>query len=187
MNTDDLYSLLRDPEIFHYESYLSQSSLGDVFLNTIELFSLGDIKHYVKYKDSYMKLDNLCIDKLLKLTLLTILGQNIGNDVNLSEVLTELVLLKDQEALEDLLMSMVISDLINVKIDQYGSKLRVDDVYVSRDAYNEENITLRVLTEEDVQIKSVKWARQILEAWLTQKIKPNENQLLQKPHESLDI
>lgn len=182
MNTNEVYSRLRDPTIFNYDPYSSETLIEDEFLlNTIELFSLGDIKHYMRYKEKFIELDELCIDKLLKLTLLSILGQNIGNRLSLNDVLEDLVLIKQQESLEDLLISMVVSNLISVKIDQNTKSLLVEDVFVLRDAYNEDRCKLRVLTEADVQPRSVKWARLILEAWRTQKIKPNQEQLLQKP------
>lgn len=188
MNKDEVYSILRDPNVFHYEAYLLENPNEDeVLLNTIELFSLGDIKHYIRYKDNYLELDELCIDKLLKLSLLTVLGKNIGNSLKLNEIMAELVIVNDEETLEDLIMSMVISNLIAVKINQNERSLQVEDVFVMRDAYNEDKVKLRVLLEEDVRGKSVKWARQILEAWSKQKIIPNQEQLLQQPRGSLDL
>lgn len=182
MNSDQVYEILARPDIINYEPFLSQSLATDEkLINTIELFAFGDIQTYIKFKDSFIQVKGRSLEKLVTLSLLSILCENVGNELSMSEILEKLVFLETAEALENLLIYMVDSDYIDVTIDQQKATVSVNEVFVLRDAYNDQSYTLRVLGENDVRCKSVTWAREVLRKWTKEIVVPNKEQLLQDP------
>lgn len=170
MDQQELYKLIAQPGLFNYVQYLSEAT-DEKLRNTVELFAYGTVEHYEKYRHKFIELDATCLQKLVCASLLTLLSENIGNTLKQVDILAKLRCLETPDALEDLLISMVDANCVSVKIDRQKCTVAVLDVAVLRDAYSND-ITLRVLQPHEVQSASVAWARQVIRAWIDQKIVP---------------
>ncbi|WPK25110.1 hypothetical protein PUMCH_002413 [Australozyma saopauloensis] len=183
MENNHIYQLLAQPRLYNYSSYLELlPGVDQKEANTLELFSFGDIEHYLKYTDQYLSLDNVLIRKLISLSILSIVSRNVGNEIPLKSILTELHYVPSIEDLEDLLIQMIDMECFHATIDQKKGTVYVQQMLVLRDAFNlETHALLRVLTEEDIEHRSVAWARRVLQSWMDAKISPAKEQLLLEP------
>lgn len=180
MTDEQVIALLREPHIFNYASYLEPPVTSDQkLLNTIELFAFGDTAYYERHRSEYITLDEGCLRKLVSLTLFSLLGKNVGNELLISEVLADLVHLQSPAELEDLLIDLAVSGYVCTRIDQHRGLVLVQEVRVLRDAYNADNVKLRVFREGELETQSVEWARAVLSKWLESKIGPTKDGLVE--------
>lgn len=181
MEENDVLTLLRDPDTFNYSSLLVDPEISDpIILNTVELFAFGTIGNYESSRSKYIVLDKICTSKLITLTLLSILSENVGNEIGIFDVLSQLVHLESSRELENLLIHLAVSGYIRTRIDQNKGLIHVQEVKVLRDAYNANEVKLRALDDKEIERKSVDWARNVLSRWLETKIIPTKEGLEEK-------
>lgn len=82
-----------------------------------------------------------------------------------------------EQALEELLSSMVDEKLIQARINERTHTVEFLASYIQRDAYNSTNTDLHVLTEGDIPKRSVSQARATLQKWVEQHIARAREQL----------
>lgn len=187
----DILQLLGDQ--YNYLKYLLQipstleTSHNDIpLINTLELFTYGDYKHYEKYRAHYVELDTKLTEKLLRLTILSLAMEyenlSVSRDLVVDELKGALMTLTtnnnsgtsyDTElTLESILMAMVDENIVNVKVDDVQETLEFGNVVKLRDSYSSRYGNLRILTEDDVASRSLDNARQKLELWMETRLKP---------------
>lgn len=161
---------LGDDTTYHFASQLDREPSR--LANTIEVFAFGTYSTYLRHQDACVALDPSQVRKLIRLTVLLVVGQNTGHRVPFSHFLEEQqlghalsVLGQKNEDLERVLIDMKYEGLIDVKIDEVNETVEVLRAPVARDAYLPE-YPLKVMAEEEV-LTSVPRAREYLLEWAT--------------------
>lgn len=195
----DILQLLRDPSHYNYLVYLQKVPLSlelsendQKLINTLELFAYGDYKHYEKYRPHYVELDRTLLEKLVKLTVVSLAMDHENLSISRSVLVAELggalrVLARMSAsgtpeeaegteeielALEEVLIAMVDDNIVNVKVDDVKETLEFGNVVTFRDSYSSQYGKLRVLTEDDICSRSLEGAVVKLERWMETKLKP---------------
>lgn len=184
--TEQIITRLETPEIYNFrdilDSYIespAQTGINDQVLNTLELFAYGGCSAYSKSPGKYMNLSEKGKEKLIQLSILSVLNGNVGNYVSFNDIIRVVnPFITEPLALESVLITMTDSDTIKVKIDEKKQVLRVVDTPVLRDAYNESTYRLRVLEIEDLMVLLVGRAKQILQKWLDESIAPVQQEFV---------
>ncbi|CAK7901401.1 hypothetical protein CAAN1_06S03972 [[Candida] anglica] len=164
-------------------------------LNTIELFAFGNYSHYLKYKSKFLELEKELLLKLIKLTILSMTADHEGKTISLDEMESKyqlqtaiehygsLTSAMECHLLESIFFSMVDDCLIDVKLDDWGSRVNVMKTIHLRDCYNSEDIQLVVLTEEDIPRNAgTSYAK--LEKWLEMNIMPIQKEFEKNRHDN---
>lgn len=188
ISSEEALEYLFDESNYNFRHFLQEVSSGNstentqvpLIINTVELFAFGNLAHYIKYKQHYVELPQQGVEKLMKLTLVSFCNEYEGTSVPIDELLLALHIEElevHQETLEQLIMSMVDTKLISALVDEKQRSVTFQASYVQRDAYNSSTYKLRVLTEEDVNKRSVTRAKAILQRWVDEYIAPTREQL----------
>ncbi|GEQ70100.1 hypothetical protein JCM33374_g3776 [Metschnikowia sp. JCM 33374] len=155
-----------------------EDELQDKILNTIELFAFGGCPNYAKEPNKYIALTDRAKQKLVELSILSKLGENVGNEVKYTELLPIVQpYVRDIPTLDMVLISMIDAQTVKLKIDEERSLLRIFDTPVLRDAYNETNYRLRNIKHEHLMVMSVGRAKKILQKWLHESVVPVRKEL----------
>ncbi|KAL6453637.1 hypothetical protein SBY92_005209 [Candida maltosa Xu316] len=194
LSIQDIPSILSNNSKLNYLSDLltitstipeTLSEDDEKLLNTLELFTFGNYHHYVKYRTKYIELNGTILNKLLKLTLISINVDHLTNQtsfISFDSILNDYQI-DDVRSLYPLIIELNFQKLINVKIDDANGQLIVlnggdekdtnDSGGFKRDVYNSDDYTLRVLDETiDIPNKSVSLARAKLIDFINEKLIP---------------
>lgn len=178
----------RDEQTYNYRQALEQAyneanqlktTTGhEKIINTLELFSYGNISMYETNPHPFLELDYQEKRKLTELSILSVLNRNVGNEIGLEYLLSTLVPeISTCDQLEAHLMRMVDLGAIMVKIDEMREVVLVEDTLRLRDAYNKDKYSLRVLSTEDIEDVSIQQAKINLKEWIDTKVVPTTREL----------
>lgn len=192
----DIPDLLVEPSKINYLkelTYLNNQSINkeddndDKLLNTLELFTFGNFKQYNKYKTKYIELNEIMINKLIKLTLISINTDFINQIISFDKInqIYDLNIGK----IYNILIELNFQNLINIQIDDAQNVLIIKEKKILRDVYNddEDDYKLRVLNEdEDLGVtKLVKLSKLKLQNWINEKLNPVKNEIENRLNTSL--
>ncbi|MCP8717437.1 MAG: hypothetical protein M5E90_08450 [Asgard group archaeon] len=192
----DIPDLLVEPSKINYLkelTYLNNQSINkeddndDKLLNTLELFTFGNFKQYNKYKTKYIELNEIMINKLIKLTLISINTDFINQIISFDKInqIYDLNIGK----IYNILIELNFQNLINIQIDDVQNVLIIKEKKILRDVYNddEDDYKLRVLNEdEDLGVtKLVKLSKLKLQNWINEKLNPVKNEIENRLNTSL--
>ena len=192
----DIPDLLVEPSKINYLkelTYLNNQSINkeddndDKLLNTLELFTFVNFKQYNKYKTKYIELNEIMINKLIKLTLISINTDFINQIISFDKInqIYDLNIGK----IYNILIELNFQNLINIQIDDVQNVLIIKEKKILRDVYNddEDDYKLRVLNEdEDLGVtKLVKLSKLKLQNWINEKLNPVKNEIENRLNTSL--
>lgn len=188
--------ILRDKETYNYVIYLQKFKKYekheevDRFINTVELFAFGDYLHFLAYKESYIKLDDVLLIKLIRLTILSAASQE-GKTMKVNELLANYKLKNAIEhyievtddrrpfeiVFEKICIDMVDESIIEIKFDDIERTILTGKINVIRDCFDSKITSLRILKEEDVINKNLSNALNHLQEWFQNNIKETKTDL----------
>ena len=149
----DIPDLLVEPskinylkELTHLNNQSTNEEDDDKLLNTLELFAFGNFKQYNKYKSKYIELNEIMINKLIKLTLISINTDFINQIISFDKInqIYDLNIGK----IYNILIELNFQNLINIQIDDVQNVLIIKEKKILRDVYNDE-YELRILNEDE--------------------------------------
>lgn len=200
MTEIEIVSILKDETRYNYYEIIRDIQRcpydGSILVNTLELFAFGNYPHYIKYQAQFIELDSELLLKLIKLTILAMCSENEGSTILTIEMERQYGIESairhyyeviettggDSPAchlLESILFSMIDDCLISIKLDDKDQKIRVIKSHKLRDCYNKNDITLKVLCEEDIPRNAgTSYAK--LEKWLHENIQPTRKEYTRK-------
>ncbi|RCK56520.1 hypothetical protein Cantr_05323 [Candida viswanathii] len=183
ISIQDIPNILLDPSKISYLQELLFLSSQDAptdeqdikLLNTLELFTFGDYDDYVKYKDSYVELDETLLVKLIRLTIISINTDYINQVISFDKVRQEYGINVREVYL--IIIELGFQNFVNVQIDDVHNVLVIREKKVLRDVYNDEEYSLRVLNEEEDlgDTRLVRLSKLKLQAWIHEKLTPVKN------------
>ncbi|CAI5757562.1 unnamed protein product [Candida verbasci] len=166
----EVVNLLKEKNKYSY--LIELLKLGDIdekLINTVELFTVGNYQHYLKYQQDYIELDTELIEKLIKLTIISICNDHENSQLNLSS--PEFKSYGLPEELDKFVIDLIFNGVVNVKIDQVNNCWIINESS-SRDVYNSRIYNLKVLNEDDIKTRSVNYAVLNLKNWVNDRLIP---------------
>lgn len=163
-------------DIFKDKSYsylghlikIAGSQEDENVINTVELFTFGNLQDYFQFKDQFITLNKSQLTQLLKLSLWDILSENDGKEFDYNELFD----LGIRQALKDLneddffieLMLLDMKDAIDIRIDQENNKIIINKVLKLRDVYDERLYKSKIVHKksiEDYKVELQKWHEKV--------------------------
>ncbi|ODV65307.1 hypothetical protein HYPBUDRAFT_150671 [Hyphopichia burtonii NRRL Y-1933] len=194
---------IEDPQVFSYVELLYQAAEqlreeeGEEkgkeakIINTLELYSFGTYREYKKKKQEYTIEGSRSFFKLVELSVISVVNDNIGRSITLKELLEEY---EFEDAIKEMISEYQIEQLelpfvdttttdpilileliliaikykgtIDVRIDEKTSSIEVIATNTLRDVYDDQSYQLKSLSLDDITNRSLSRAKTNLCKWL---------------------
>lgn len=194
---------IEDPQVFSYVELLYQAAeqlreeegeeKGEetTIINTLELYSFGTYREYKKKKQEYTIEGSRSFFKLVELSVISVVNDNIGRSITFKELLEEY---EFEDAIKEMISEYQIEQLelplvhttttdpilileliliaikykgtIDVRIDEKTSSIEVIATNTLRDVYDDQSYQLKSLSLDDITNRSLSRAKTNLRKWL---------------------
>lgn len=194
---------IEDSQVFSYVELLYQAAeqlreeegeeKGEEakIINTLELYSFGTYREYKKKKQEYTIEGSRSFFKLVELSVISVVNDNIGRSITFRELLEEY---EFEDAIKEMISEYQIEQLelpfvhttttdpilileliliaikykgtIDVRIDEKTSSIEVIATNTLRDVYDDQSYQLRSLSLDDITNRSLSRAKTNLRKWL---------------------
>lgn len=196
MNEDsenEALEALRNEDIYTYKPLVTRlcsenrnSDGSDKIYNTVELFAFGTYEDYITNKEWFVDLDETLLKKLIKLTILSIIGQREGQAIKIREFVSILGLgegldhydsVKGWETgnkitLDKFILDMIDDNLILAEIDDEENQIVIYKAILLRESATSENPPFKYLKNSTASYYCLGDATQQLLNWLENNLKP---------------
>lgn len=161
---------LAAPGVFNFLALAIEAPAADAKVrNTVELFSLGTLRHYQRHRDECVDLDPILLHKLLQLTLISISNECDGLQVKIADLAEEYGIPTTID-LDRAIIDMVDAKYVDITIA--GDSLVIGPALVFRDSYDPEIYQLTMLLEPEVASRLVPVAKDRLQQWFDHQVAP---------------